>query len=113
MKYPDGTEVYLLPILDRTRTHFSQDIISVTEGTYRSIYGGTEPRHDQQYSLKCGSWYPEHTLVPTNGRTLEQCREEIIPEIFAVDYKTMLKVMWHLRKTDPWVKMFKEHRTLK
>lgn len=108
MKYPQGTEVYLLPILDWSRTHFHQDEISTVKGTYFSMYGGNPKTQDKEYCLECGAWYPEDTLIPTNGRTLEECREQIIPEVFAVDYKTIVRVMSHLKQNDPLMLMLKE-----
>lgn len=84
-KIPVGTEVYIRPIFENHSVHFNCDIISTVEGTHAQLYGGDDFTN---YSLDVGAWYHEFVLMPTNGMTVEECRDRC-EEYFGTSYESM------------------------
>jgi len=84
-KIPAGEEVYIRPIYENYMLHFKSDLITAVKGTYAQMFGGT---NFDSYSTEVSSWYDEHQLMPTNGRTIEECRN-VCAEYFGVPYADM------------------------
>lgn len=81
-KFTVDTEVYVRPMYESFHYHFQCDVISVVEGTYAQMYWG-EKFND--YCLEIGAWYDEGVLMPTEGMSLDQCREKCL-EYFGEPY---------------------------
>ena len=79
-KFPIGTEVYIIPISDKSMLHFDCDVITTVKYTYGQMFGDNTGGHTS-YSTAIASWYEEHQIVATNGRSIEQCRSDLINDI--------------------------------
>lgn len=77
-KFGIGDLVYIIPITDRSMSHFECDLITTVKHSYSQAYGhgGASSR----YSLDVASWYNEYQLIFANGKTIEQCRSECLAE---------------------------------
>lgn len=86
-KIPAGEEVYIRPIYERSMLHFTGDVITKVEGTYAQLYGGS---NFSDYATNIASWYNEDQLMPTNGRSLEECRSGC-SEYFDMPYDKIME----------------------
>lgn len=107
-----GTEVYIRPIYHTSKLHFYCDLITKVEGTYAQLYpdirmGGVKDDDFKNYSLEVASWYDENEIMPTNGKTLKECRDKC-EEYFSVSYEKMLKLRTEAKENDPFMKMMRK-----
>ena len=87
-KIPAGEEVYVRPIYNRSKLHFTSDVITKVKGTYAQLYLG---ENFNDYSTDIASWYQEEELMPTQGRTIEECRLSC-EKYFKTPYDRMIEL---------------------
>jgi hypothetical protein len=80
-KIPAGEEVYISPMYN-----IPSDVITSVEGTYAQLFGGN---NFSSYSTKIAAWYKENQLMPTNGKSIDECRNSCY-EYFNMYYYDML-----------------------
>lgn len=102
-KIPAGEEVYIRPIYEPNMLHFEGDVITVIKGTYAQMYTGEA---FSSYSTEIGAWYDEDQLMPTKGKSIEEC-QNACKEYFNTSYEEMLKARSDVQDKCPLRKMFK------
>jgi len=103
-KFAADTEVYIRPIYESHKIHFRCDVITGIEGTYAQLYGGES---FDKYSTDIASWYDEDQLMPTNGRSIEECREAC-EGYFGISYQDILNKRKEANDNCPLSKMIKK-----
>lgn len=106
-KFTLDTEVYIRPIMEKSMLHFTDDCIAVVEGTYAQLYSPHNPTDEdlKEYSTNIASWYRECQLMPTEGRTLEECQAACL-DYFGKTYKSMVTEKQKIQENCPIGKMF-------
>lgn len=90
-KFLAGTEVYVRPIYEGSMLHFTCDLITRVRGTYAQLYGGSNDRNFRDYALDVSSWYDEDQLMPTEGRSIQECHAHCL-EYFGKSYDELCQL---------------------
>ncbi len=101
-KIPAGEEVYIRPIHESSMLHFDGDVITTVRGTYAQMFWGND---FSSYATEISSWYNENQLMPTNGRSLQECQEGC-NEYFNQSYEEIINKRKEAIESSPLLKMF-------